>query len=77
MPGVRDNGSEGMTRVEGVGLVSSMMMICAVVLSLGSGVLVAYGVCVGMFRVFRMHARKVAATRSPQGQSTMLGTAPN
>ncbi len=64
-------------RVEGVGLVSSMMLICAVVLSLASGVLAAYGLCVGMFRVFRMHALQVAAARTPQSQSTTLGTARN
>jgi hypothetical protein len=36
------------------------MLVCAVLASLTAGVLVAYGVCVGMFGVFRMHARKVA-----------------
>ncbi len=64
-------------RVDGVGLVSSLMLICAVVLSLASGVLAAYGLCTGMFRVFRMHARQVAAARAPQTQSTTLGAAQN
>jgi hypothetical protein len=34
------------------------MLVCAVLASLTAGVLVAYGVCVGMFGVFRMHARQ-------------------
>lgn len=66
-----------MTRVEGVGLVSSMMLICAVVVSLASGVLIAHGLCVIMFRVFRMHARQVAAARAPGSQGTTLGAARN
>jgi uncharacterized YccA/Bax inhibitor family protein len=41
-------------------VISSIVLICAVLASLAVGVLVAYGVCVGMFVVFRMHARQVA-----------------
>ena len=37
-----------------------VMLVCAVLASLTAGVLVAYGVCLGMFGVFRMHARQVA-----------------
>jgi len=37
------------------------MLVCAVLASLAAGVLAAYGVCVGMFGLFRMHARQVAA----------------
>ena len=37
-------------------LMGSLMLICAVAASLAFGVLVAYGVCQGMFRVFRLHA---------------------
>jgi hypothetical protein len=40
---------------------SSIVLICAVLASLGVGVLVAYGVCMAMFQVFRMHVRQVAA----------------
>ena len=36
------------------------MLVCAVLASLAAGVLVAYGVCVGMFGLFRMHARQAA-----------------
>ena len=37
-----------------------VMLVCAVLASLASGVLAAYGVCVGMFGLFRVHARQVA-----------------
>ena len=33
-----------------------MMLVCAVLASLAFGVLVAYGICQLMFRVFRMHS---------------------
>jgi uncharacterized protein (DUF2062 family) len=45
---------------------SSIVLICAVLASLAVGVLVAYGVCMGMFNVFRIHARQVAV-RSARG----------
>ena len=41
----------------------SLMLICAVAASLAFGVLVAYGVCLAMFRVFRVHAASVARER--------------
>jgi uncharacterized protein (DUF2062 family) len=37
------------------------MLVCAVLASLAVGVLMAYGVCIAMFRVFQMHVRQVAA----------------
>jgi hypothetical protein len=40
------------------------MLICAVLASLGVGVLVAYCVCIAMFEVFRIHARQVAAVKT-------------
>jgi hypothetical protein len=36
------------------------MLVCAVLASMAAGVLVAYGVCIAMFSLFRMHARQVA-----------------
>ncbi|MDW5264518.1 MULTISPECIES: hypothetical protein [Acidobacteriaceae] len=39
---------------------SSIMLICAVLASLATGVLAAYGVCIAMFNIFRIHARQVA-----------------
>ena len=44
-------------------MISSLMLICAVGASLAFGVLVAYGVCQVMFRVFRVHAMAVAKER--------------
>ena len=43
------------------------MLVCAVLMSLAVGVLVAYGVCLAMFEVFRMHARQVQAKRMVGG----------
>jgi uncharacterized protein (DUF2062 family) len=37
------------------------MLVCAVLASLAVGVLVAYGVCIAMFRAFQMHVQQVAA----------------
>ena len=56
------------------GVVSSVMLVCGVLLSLALGVLIAYGICLGMFAIFRMHARQVAAARAPKGVPARLGT---
>lgn len=37
--------------------------VCAVLASLTFGVLVAYGLCQGMFVMFRVHSRQVAERR--------------
>ncbi len=37
------------------------MLVCAVLASLAFGVLTAYGVCVGMFGLFRMQVRAAEA----------------
>ena len=42
-------------------MTSSIVLVCAVLASLAVGVLVAYGICMGMFVAFRMHVRQVAA----------------
>jgi hypothetical protein len=36
----------------------SMVLVCAVLASLAAGVLLAYGVCLGMFRIFQMRAQE-------------------
>jgi uncharacterized protein (DUF2062 family) len=41
--------------------VTSIVLVCAVLASLAVGVLVAYGVCIAMFRAFQMHVKQVAA----------------
>jgi uncharacterized protein (DUF2062 family) len=43
--------------------VTSIVLVCAVLASLAVGVLLAYGVCMTMFRVFQMHAEQVAAEK--------------
>lgn len=51
-----------------------LMLICAVLASLALGVLVAYGICQGMFRVFRTHAETAARMRlAGQGLRTARG----
>ena len=45
---------------------SSIVLVSAVLASLASGVLTAYGICIAMFGIFRIHARQVAAERSAQ-----------
>lgn len=42
---------------------NSIVLISAVLASLAVGVLTAYGICMTMFRLFRIHARQVAAGR--------------
>jgi uncharacterized membrane protein SpoIIM required for sporulation len=39
---------------------SSIVLISAVFASLAAGVLLAYGICMAMFGIFRIHARQVA-----------------
>jgi len=58
-------------------LVASVMLVCGVLLSLALGVLMAYGVCVGIFAVLKMHARQVAAARVSKSAGTRLGAARN
>ena len=52
-----------------------VMLVCAVLASLAAGVLVAYGVCVGMFGLFRMHSRQAvkAPVRVASGAKTVEG----
>ena len=40
--------------------VISIVLVCAVLASMAAGVLMAYGICYGMFALFRIHARQVA-----------------
>lgn len=42
---------------------TSIVLVCAVLASLAVGVLVAYGVCIAMFRAFQMHVQQVAAEK--------------
>lgn len=44
-------------------MMGSLMLVCAVLASLALGVLMAYGICQVMFRVFRVHAMAAAKER--------------
>ncbi len=43
---------------------TSIMLVCAVLMSLAVGVLVAYWVCLAMFQVFQIHVKQVQARRA-------------
>lgn len=45
-------------------VVETVMLVCAVLLSLAMGVLVSYAMCQVMFRVFRVHSLAAAQRRS-------------
>ena len=47
----------------------TLMLVCAVAASLALGVLVAYGLCVGLFRLFRMRARQQPVAKAEVGVS--------
>jgi hypothetical protein len=61
----------------GAAVNSSIVLISAVLASLAVGVLAAYGICMTMFRLFRIHARQVAAEKQARalvsGPSTVEG----
>lgn len=46
-------------RMSGVTVSTSVVLICAVLASLALGVLVAYGICLAMFQMLRVHARQI------------------
>ena len=57
-------------------LTDLLMLVCAVLAALAAGVLAAYGVCLGMFGLFRMHARQVAVKQvvpAPSSASILEG----
>jgi hypothetical protein len=43
---------------------TTLLLVGAVLASLALGVLVAYGICQAMFRVFRLHATAAARVRT-------------
>lgn len=55
---------------------SSLMLICAVLASLASGVLIAYGLCLGMFRLFRVHSIQAAQQRIAVREAQTLQVEP-
>ena len=51
----------------------SVMLVGVVFASLALGVLLAYGVCQGFFRVMRMHAESAAKVRGPIVSVSVVG----
>lgn len=56
-------------KVRGLPVGDSVVLVCAVLAALTSGVLVAYGLCVGLFRLFRMRARQQPVAKAEVGVS--------
>jgi hypothetical protein len=54
---------------------ASLMLICAVLASLTLGVLVAYGICQAMFRVFRVQSIAAAQQREARKAAAGVGMA--
>lgn len=66
--------SFGNKQFRGRGLVTSFMVVCAVLASLAIGVLLAHWICVAMFAMFRTHQRQVVAARVAKPQIARLKT---
>jgi uncharacterized protein (DUF2062 family) len=54
---------------------STLMLVCAVMASLTFGVLVAYGLCQALFRIFSLHAQSAARERARSTVQTTSLTA--
>jgi hypothetical protein len=54
-------------------VMTTLMLMCAVLASLALGVLVAYGICQVMFRLFRMHAISAAKSRVAAAEPQVAG----
>ncbi|ADV82580.1 hypothetical protein [Terriglobus saanensis] len=54
---------------------SSTLLVSAVFASLVAGVLIAYGICLGMFRVFRVHSMQAAQQRIASREAQSLSAA--
>jgi len=52
-------------------LITTLLLTCAILTSLAFGVLLAYGVCLGLFRLFHAHAVSVAQRRAPAATATV------
>jgi len=55
--------------------VSFTLLVSAVFASLAAGVLIAYGICLGMFRVFRVHSMQAAQQRIASREAQTLSAA--
>ena len=52
-------------------LIATLLLTCAIMTSLAFGVLLAYGVCLGLFRLVHAHAVSVAQRRAPAATATV------
>lgn len=55
----------------------SVVLICSVLASLAVGVLIAYGICLSMFKVFRVHSMQAAQARAAAreaAKASVVGT---
>lgn len=43
---------------------TTVVLLCTVFAALAGGVLLAYGICFGMFQIFRIHSLQVAQQRA-------------
>ena len=50
----------------------AIMLVCAVLASLALGVLVSYGICQVMFRVFRTHSIALAGKRAAKSAAVAV-----
>jgi len=51
-----------------------VVLVCAVLASLASGVLMAYGICLAMFTIFRIHSRSVATAKAARQRTVIAGS---
>ena len=45
-------------------MTTTIILVAAVLASFALGIVIAYGICVAMFSIFRIHSRQVAAERA-------------
>jgi len=51
-----------------------VVLVCAVLASLASGVVLAYGICLAMFSIFRVHSRSVASSAAAARRTAIAGS---
>jgi hypothetical protein len=56
-------------------LVTTVVLLCVVFSALAGGVLLAYSLCLGMFRLFRIHSMQVAQQRAVRQQASQAAVA--
>ncbi len=52
-----------------------VVLLCSIFASLAGGVLLAYGLCMGMFQIFRIHTMQVAQQRAERNAANALASA--